>query len=377
MTPEEACNFPLDLENHYGYVYCMTFPNGKKYVGQTIRPWKLRWKHHKSKGSYCVALKNAFAKYGIENSSWELLAYASTQDELNSLECSYITNLNTVAPNGYNLKYGGEGHCYSEETKEKMRLSNTIAHMKKRLSELEREQMTEEELEEQAKERILAKQKRKTHSPLRKPRPIKIITEAELIERAKKKILAKKMRSESDAGFNIISFLTVGHENICVSSAQYNSIIHCRQTYNDPIKGTELRKKLSEIQKKLRSRPILCVETGEVFSCTTEALEKHPEWSRSKINSCCAKIIKSHHGLHFRYNDLREAEIRDLKEFWKEKPRPCSGFCKPKEVLWLETGEKFPSAAAVAKVLNSKDSCISRVCSGQRSSYKGLHFSYL
>jgi predicted GIY-YIG superfamily endonuclease len=45
-----------------GIIYCLTFPNGKKYIGQTIQQLKARLQQH-SKQKYCKAVYNAIQKY--------------------------------------------------------------------------------------------------------------------------------------------------------------------------------------------------------------------------------------------------------------------------------------------------------------------------
>lgn len=103
MSPDEACNYHIDLDKHYGYVYCITFPNGKRYVGQSRKPWKERWKNHQKKSSGCIALHNALNKYASMPLTWELLDYADSAQELTEREAYYILSMNTLTPNGYNI----------------------------------------------------------------------------------------------------------------------------------------------------------------------------------------------------------------------------------------------------------------------------------
>lgn len=254
MTPQEACNFPLDLENHYGYIYCLTFPNGKKYVGQSTRQWAKRWRGHQST-TKCTALKNALYKYGAARISWELLIYADSREELDQLEINYIRRFNTLVPIGYNLTEGGS-----------RAIPISILVTRPKLTKAEKDKI----------------RKIREHN-------LRVFT---------------YLRDWKDSGFNIFSYITAQNENICLTAAQYNSRIHSRATYNDPIKGAILRKRHHEIQKTLRSRPILCVELNEVFSCVTDALEAHSDWNREKINSCCRGERRTHRNLHFRYADL-------------------------------------------------------------------------
>ncbi|MBO5706421.1 MAG: GIY-YIG nuclease family protein [Bacteroidaceae bacterium] len=88
--------------------------NGKRYVGQTIRPLKERWKDH------CRVKDNnyfhrAIQKYGPENFSVKIIDTAETATELDEKEAFWIKELNTLFPHGYNLKEGGNvsmrGRC--------------------------------------------------------------------------------------------------------------------------------------------------------------------------------------------------------------------------------------------------------------------------
>lgn len=123
----------------YNYVYLITNNiNGKIYVG----------KHSTCNlndgymGSGKI-LKLAYNKYGIENFTKHILAFADTEDELNDLEMFYIKDLDAKTK-GYNLTDGGEGTLgfpspnkgkfgvdstmygkhHSEETKKKISNSN-------------------------------------------------------------------------------------------------------------------------------------------------------------------------------------------------------------------------------------------------------------
>ena len=79
--------------------------NGKKYIGQ----------HTTSNmddgymGSGKL-LQRAIDKYGVDNFSRKILAYASTKEELNELEKYYINKFNAIKSDRYyNIAEGGEG----------------------------------------------------------------------------------------------------------------------------------------------------------------------------------------------------------------------------------------------------------------------------
>ena len=101
--------------------------NSKTYIGQTIQTLEKRWSAHKGdckRRDY--PLHNAFKKYGMENFTFECvetLPEGSTIDDLNNREIYWIKTLNTMCPNGYNLKEGGANGSPSAETKRKLSLA--------------------------------------------------------------------------------------------------------------------------------------------------------------------------------------------------------------------------------------------------------------
>jgi group I intron endonuclease len=102
-----------------GYLYMLTSPIGKSYIGQTVRPIEERFRDHQYPSSGCVAIYNAIQKYGWENfdKDW----YECPDDELDKHEELMVEVLGTLAPDGYNLREGG-GSCgkLSEETKRRI-----------------------------------------------------------------------------------------------------------------------------------------------------------------------------------------------------------------------------------------------------------------
>ena len=100
------------------------------YVGQTTKTLDQRWTEHvydaigkrsKDKGCY---FHLAIKKYGPDKFCREVLEVCLDKDSLNLLEMHYISTINTVRPNGYNIALGGTGVMHgrkmSEETKAKI-----------------------------------------------------------------------------------------------------------------------------------------------------------------------------------------------------------------------------------------------------------------
>jgi group I intron endonuclease len=107
--------------------------NGKCYVGQTTQSVEQRLSKHMS-AARCDStqlIHKAMRKYGIKSFHIEILGSYQNQKELNVAETKFIEELNSMVPNGYNLKTGGHNTVYSEESRLKMSLS----HIGKKLSE--------------------------------------------------------------------------------------------------------------------------------------------------------------------------------------------------------------------------------------------------
>jgi len=97
--------------------------NGKRYIGQTKGSVEDRFDKHKydafgEKRGY--ALHAAIRKYGIEDFEIKSVSRANGLDEANHREAYYIKLFNTLAPNGYNLKPGGDNASMTEDTKRKI-----------------------------------------------------------------------------------------------------------------------------------------------------------------------------------------------------------------------------------------------------------------
>ena len=110
------------------YIYCYTnLINNKQYIGQTNNLKRRKKQHiqdsiHQHTGhevAYNQPIHCAIRKYGIDNFKIEILEIIDTEDwsKVNQLESDYIKKLNSLAPNGYNLKADGEtnrGHNKSK-----------------------------------------------------------------------------------------------------------------------------------------------------------------------------------------------------------------------------------------------------------------------
>ena len=103
-----------------GFIYKITNKEiGMIYIGQTIQTLEDRWRQHRKKSSTCLYLKRAFEKYGIDNFIFEMICCCDNE-ELDKLEIHYMIEFNSIVPNGYNLREGGNSGRHNEETKKKI-----------------------------------------------------------------------------------------------------------------------------------------------------------------------------------------------------------------------------------------------------------------
>lgn len=111
----------------FGFCYLLTnLVNGKRYVGQTIRPLGERMDDYR-RCEWCSketrALVRAIKKYGWHNFHVAILAEGvKTQDALDALETYYIRTLDTMTTGdkGYNETEGGKGGKRSNSVKKKI-----------------------------------------------------------------------------------------------------------------------------------------------------------------------------------------------------------------------------------------------------------------
>ena len=100
-------------------IYILTSPSGKQYVGLDSDMPNRAKKHLRGASKDCRAIHAAIKKHGAENFSVEYIRYPGiSREALNAVEKWKIAQLNTIAPNGYNLTDGGESGSHSEESRE-------------------------------------------------------------------------------------------------------------------------------------------------------------------------------------------------------------------------------------------------------------------
>ena len=137
-------NLKDDINNAQIYLI-INKVNGKLYIGQAScfvgqnnNTWGTigRWKSHlrealKNNDDHCAVLNNAIRKYN-ENNFEIITLFKGNYNEINEKEEYYIKTLNSLIPNGYNLKTGGDNGKDSDETKQKKKDAHTgLEHTEK------------------------------------------------------------------------------------------------------------------------------------------------------------------------------------------------------------------------------------------------------
>ena len=103
-----------------GYIYCITSPSGKQYIGQTERHYEKRFREHCALSNCCILLENAIRKYGKSNMKFEVLMMINNE-QLDEYEIKFIQFYNTMEPVGYNIRTGGNKAKHSDASKQRMR----------------------------------------------------------------------------------------------------------------------------------------------------------------------------------------------------------------------------------------------------------------
>jgi len=102
-----------------GYIYILTSPYGKSYIGQTTRPIEKRLGEHQYSKSTC-GISGAIQYHGWD--AFEKDWYECPDEDLNKHERWMVNLMGTLSPNGYNLREGGGSRGkHSDESNQKNR----------------------------------------------------------------------------------------------------------------------------------------------------------------------------------------------------------------------------------------------------------------
>jgi len=130
----------------FGVIYEIIFPNGKRYIGQTIQPDIRFDKYRRLDCKGQRKFHNALLKYGWENTVCSILYECDNMDELNTLEEITIAQYKTRDIQfGYNIAKGGKNREISEETRIRMSQSKKDGYASGRLTNNNKGKISSEE----------------------------------------------------------------------------------------------------------------------------------------------------------------------------------------------------------------------------------------
>jgi group I intron endonuclease len=126
-----------------GFLYKLTSPTGKSYIGISLKAMESRWSKHveHALGKRTGALYNALRKYGPDSFTRMVLAEEENWDRLCDMEVQAIREHGTKTPNGYNMTDGGEGHVGPMTTEARANVS--IAQKKRYQRQDQRDRLLE------------------------------------------------------------------------------------------------------------------------------------------------------------------------------------------------------------------------------------------
>jgi len=109
--------------------------NGKSYIGLTVKTMEDRWAEHCSDAKRNKKRKffAALNKYGTENWTHEILFESNNEQEILDKEVEFIEKFDSIK-NGYNTSKDRfrTGITHREDSIEKMRESQRVAHARRR-----------------------------------------------------------------------------------------------------------------------------------------------------------------------------------------------------------------------------------------------------
>lgn len=252
-----------------------TSPSGKSYIGQTWNEQKRRWDHRQTNARKSV-FHDAIKKYGKNSFKYEILhSNIETQDELNRLEILEIKERNTIVPNGYNLKIGGDqcGHNEKSILKMKMlwendefrkRLINSFKEAAKRPDVLKR--LTDNGIKNSRNANINAKKsmslkKAFSDEKVREKRSLQRKEEWENPDIRKKRTESVKKALNKDS---FKEYASKKMKELWKNESYRNSMILKN-------KGRKRSEEAKRATGEKLSKPILCIDTGVIYKSVSEA----------------------------------------------------------------------------------------------------------
>ena len=224
-----------------------TSPSGKVYIG-IAKDVKHRWRSCGKGYKGSTLIWYAIQKYGWDNFSHEILADSLTREEASQLEKETIAKYNSTDPAyGYNLTNGGYDGVQSEETREK-KSASLMGHS----------------VSDDVKDAL-----RTYHS-------IKVICLDDMV-------IYENAKAAGDA----VGVSSTCVNKVCNGKAASAGGYHFAKL-SDYRDGT-----IPVFIESPKGKPVMCVETGEVFINQQKAAQKYGVTSQAISHACTGKVETS------------------------------------------------------------------------------------
>lgn len=279
------------LKEFYGFIYITTNNiNKKKYIGQKKIDENGKWKNYLGSGR---AFKEALEKYGKENFTRKIVAYAYSAEELNKLEEEWVEKCNAVEDRKYyNLVNGGgtvTGLKLSDETRKKLsiRFSGKGNYFYGKRFYKEENGFYGRKHTQESKKKMSEAHKGK--EPWNKGKTN--IYSKEVIEKLRNAKLGKKLSKSHKANIRKAQ----SGENHPMFGKKHSletrrKISEARKGQPSPRKGVKLseetKAKLSQSKKGQGTKKVICITTNKIFDSIKEAAEFY-DCNKSSITQCC------------------------------------------------------------------------------------------
>lgn len=244
----------MEFEHKSGIYMCTCNGNNKSYIGQAQDVQDRKSEHlSELRGGYHfnVYLQRSYNKYEEDSFVWTVLEYCD-EDKLDDKELYWIAYYDTYH-NGFNANEGGggnRGYYRSEETR------------------------------------------RKVSESLKK---------SWAIDNNRRKELSERMIGDKNPMYGKTGVLNpaYGKDHSGEKCGMYGK--------HHTEEAKELNRQAHLGAKNKNSKPVVCIETGEIFASQGEA-GRAKNCDSSTINKCCNGVKKTAGGFHWRYATQKEIE---------------------------------------------------------------------
>ena len=362
----------------HGFIYCYHFiKSGKSYIGQTIRTIRQRLMGHRHRTIMVDNLIMSGAKFTMEILSEPKIDY------LDDAERFCISHFDTLYPKGYNLLSGGQDYkSWAPSVRERLsdsqrrRCENYSDEQKRKMVESARK--TRENMKFKYDKKVICLETGEVYKNYRQLKAL-------LKEEGKNVNLFQALHDQAGTIFGLhYIYWTEYIENNREETIQVlDDWMKERRWLNGRKSQRTICKKYNRTCSWREDKPILCLETGEVFRSAIEAERKtHGEYLYHNILDVVKDKGYAYKDRHFVYytEEARtySKELIDMIEELHTVVNRISLRNRPEKtgifLRCLETGEIFSSKKNVGLRLNVSRKIVDSYLKGKRESLNGFHF---